>query len=569
MPEYSSHKPHPYVCELTEQLRKGDIGRREFLRTAALLGVSATAAYGLVADLLPGGAARVARAQAARPRMGGNLRVGMSVMDITDPAKYDWPPKANIARQIIEPLVQIGLDNVARPHLAESWMPSADLKTWDFKLRRGIKWSNGDEFNADDLIFNVTRWLDPATASSNQSRLRAMTVTTDTGRVNDRGQPIRRTSMAEGSIEKVDSHTVRFHLRTPDLAIPEAFGDYPALLVHRRFSDMGGDFRRNPIGTGPYRLVEHTVGQRSALAKRPRGEYWGDEPYLDQITYIDLGEDPAATIAALASNQIDMNHQSSADAIEALQRIPHLQVNKVATSATGVARMRVTEKPFDDKRVREAIRLCIDHNRLLEIAYQGHGAPAEDHHVAPIHPEYVKLADAPKQDYEKARALLKAAGHESGLTVTLSTVAGPSWETVTSQALAEMCKPAGINVQVNLMPGATYWDRWLTTPFGFTSWGHRPLGVQALALAYRTGGIWNESGHSDAEYDKWLEEASATPDAKERQKSMEKLQRRLQENSVISQCYWRSVINASNRKVKGFAIHVALEHHLGKVWLEA
>ncbi|MBM3504583.1 MAG: ABC transporter substrate-binding protein [Alphaproteobacteria bacterium] len=569
MPEYSSRTQHQYLPELKEQLRKGEIDRREFLRTAVLLGVSTAGAYALAGEVLNQSVVRVARAQSAQPRMGGNLRVGMSVMDITDPAKYDWPPKANVARQIIEPLVQIGLDNVARPHLAESWKPSADLKTWEFKLRRGIKWSNGDECNADDLIFNVTRWLDPATASSNQSRLRAMTVTTDTGRVNDRGQPIRRTSMAEGSIEKIDSHTVRFHLQTPDLAIPEALSDYPALLVHRRFADMGGDLRKNPIGTGPYRLVEHTVGQRSVLAKRPKADYWGDEVYLDQITYVDLGEDPAAMIAALASNQVDMNHQFSADAIEAIQRIPHLQLNEVGTSATGVARMRITEKPFDDKRVREAIRLCVDHNRLLEIAYRGHGVPAEDHHVAPIHPEYATLSDKLKPDIEKARALIKAAGYDNGLTVTLYTVAGPSWETITSQAIAEMCKPAGINVQVNLMPGATYWDRWLSTPFGFTSWGHRPLGVQALNLAYRTGGIWNESGHSDPEYDKWLQEASATPDPKERQKIMEKLQRRLQENSVISQGYWRSVINATNKRVKNFKIHVALEHHLNKVWLES
>ncbi|MSO65038.1 MAG: ABC transporter substrate-binding protein [Alphaproteobacteria bacterium] len=568
MPEYSS-QGHSYVPELLHQLQTGAIDRREFLRTATLLGISAAAAYTIAGTVTGQGLTRRALAQAARPRMGGNLRIGMDVLDIADPAKYDWPMKANVARQMIEPLVQIGLDNVARPYLAESWKPSADLKTWEFKLRRNIKWSNGDEFNADDLIFNLTRWLDPATASSNQSRFKSMTVTVDTGRRDDKGKPVMRTSMAEGSIEKADSHTVRLHLRTPDLSLPEAFADYPALLVHRRYGDMGSDFRKNPIGTGPFRLMEHTVGQKSVLAKRPKGEYWGEELYLDQITYVDLGSDQAAIIAALASNQIDLVNQISPDAIDAVQKIPTLQLNEAATAATGVARMRITEKPFDDKRVREAIRLTVDHARVLELAYRGHGLPAEDHHVAPIHPEYAKLADRPKPDIEKAKALLKAAGYDNGLSLTINCVAAPSWETNTCHAIAEMAKPAGINIAVNVMPGSTYFDRWLTAPFGFTSWGHRPLGVQVLNLAYRTGGVWNETGHSDPEYDKWLDDATGTPDPKERQKIVEKLQKRLQESSVVSQPYWRSVINASNKKVKDFKIHVALEHQLHKVWLEA
>ncbi len=159
---------HPYVPELVEQFRKGEISRRDFLRTATLLGVSATAAYA-AAGLITG-QKFVPQARAQAKKMGGHLRFGMNVLEITDPATYDWTAKGNGARQIVESLVRTGNDNVARPYLAERWDVSEDLKTWTFHLRRGVKWSNGDDFNADDLIFNMERWLDPATGSSNQSR---------------------------------------------------------------------------------------------------------------------------------------------------------------------------------------------------------------------------------------------------------------------------------------------------------------------------------------------------------------------------------------------------------------
>ena len=561
MAEDKGKRVHPLVPELLNQVKKGEMTRREFVRAAALLGVSATAAYGMV-----GMRPRQAAAQAKK--MGGHLRVGMNVMEITDPATFDWTEKGNGARQITEGLTRIGNDNVARPYLAESWTVTEDLKTWEFKLRKGVKWSNGDDFNADDLIFNVDRWLDPATGSSNQSRLASMTTTVDTGKMDDKDKAIMRTSKTEGSVERIDDHTVKLHLNVPTLSIPESFGDYPALLVNRRYSDDGGDLRKNPVGTGPYRLVEHSVGERLVLEKRPAGEYWGDEHALDKISYIDLGDDPAATLAALASGQVDLNHQFGVELIDAIAKIPSLDLNEAATAATGVARMRTTEKPFDDQRVREAIRLTVDHDRLLQIVFRGKGLPAEDHAVAPIHPEYAQIPIV-YRNIERAKQLLKDAGYDNGLDTQINCVANPVWEQNACSALAEMAKPAGINIKVNVMPGGSYWGKWLTWPFGFTSWGHRPLGIINLGLGYRSGGKWNESAHDNPEFDRLLDEAGGIANPKDRSVVMAKVEKILQDDSVISQSLWRSLFSANNKKVKGFNLHVALEHHLNGVWIDA
>ncbi|WP_370152936.1 ABC transporter substrate-binding protein [Ferrovibrio sp.] len=555
-------RTHPAVRDLAEKTRRGEIGRRDFLRTAALLGVSAATAHSMIGIALNPGDAMAAET----PKFGGNLRVSMNVMEITDPAIFDWSQKGNLARHVIEPLVQVDKDNIARPYLAEKWEASDDLKTWTFHLRKGVKWSNGDDFGADDVIATFRRWLDPKTGSSNIGRFASMTTTVDTGKKDKDGKPVKQTSMTEGALEKIDDHTVRFHLNTADLALPESMADYPALITHRNFGKDGANFIKNPVGTGPFELAEFKVGERAVLKKRKDVKYWGGDVYLDQITYIDHGDDPAAQLAAFASGQVDTNYESSVEQVPAYKALPGIDVLEAVTAQTGVARFKVNEKPFDNVKVRQAIQACIDHDRLLKIVYSGYGAPAEDHHVAPIHPEYFKLPK-PKQDHAKAKKLLAEAGHGDGLKIRIDCVANPTWEQNACKAIAEMLRPAGITLEINIMPGGTYWDRWTTTPFGFTAWTHRPLGVQVLNLAYRSGVPWNETSYSNPEFDKLLDQAGTKLDPNERRKDMEKLEKILQDDAVFVQSLWRSVFVAKSKRVRGLYAQVALEHHYNKVWL--
>jgi peptide/nickel transport system substrate-binding protein len=557
MTKEAETNPHPAIPELVNRLKKGEIDRREFVRSAAVLGMSATAAYALA-----GAAPKTAFAQGS-PKKGGNLRVSMNVKEVSDPAIFDWSEKGNVARHVIEPMVRIDKNNVARPHLAESWSASDDLKTWTFRLRRGVKWSNGDEFGADDVIANFERWLDPATGSSNQGRFSAMTETVDTGKKDDDGKPVMSTRMASGALERVDDHTVRFHLNRPELSLPESMADYPALITHRSFE--GGDWSKSPIGTGPFSLERFGVGEIAVLQNR-NAPHWSGDVYLDRITYIDNGDDPAAEIAAFASGQVDANYQTSVEQVPTMRNLPNIEVQQAITAQTGVARMKITEKPFDNVKVRQALQACLDRHRILEVVYSGLGAPGYDHHVAPVHPEHAELP-ALEPDIAKAKRLLAEAGYPNGLKVKIDCVANPTWEQNTCKAIAEMVKPAGIDLEINIMPGGTYWDRWLTTPFGFTSWTHRALGVQVLNLAYRSGVAWNETSYNNPEFDKLLDEAGALVDVAERRKVMAKIEKVLQNDAVIAQTFWRSVFVSHSNRVKGMYAQVALEHHYNKVWL--
>jgi len=554
-------KVHPYVPELYNQFLKGEVDRREFLRTSTLLGVSAAAAYAMVGQVT--GESFVPQAQAATPKMGGILRASMRVQEMVDPATFSWTQMSNQSRGFLEYLTHTGTDNVTRPYLAEKWEASDDLKTWTLHLRKGVKWNNGDDFGADDVVYNFERWLDEATGSSNIGLFAAMTEAYDTGKKKD-GKAVMGKKMIANAVEKVDGNTVRLNLSRPVLAIPENLYNYPTAMVHRKFGDMGGDLSKNPIGTGPFKMTEYKVGEKFSLRKRDG--YWGRAAYLDGVDYFDHGDDPSAMLNALISGQVDHAYEVTINQIDLIEKVPTLDLHETVTAQTGVARMQVDQKPFDDVRVRQAIQACIDHEALLKIAYRGRGAAAEDHHVSPIHPEYYKLP-AQKVDIAKAKKLLADAGHKDGLTIKIDFGQADAWHAAAVQAMKQQLAPAGINMELNPMPGATYWDVWDKTPMGFTSWTHRPLGVMVLDLGYRGGVPWNESHYNNPEFDKALDEAGATLDVKERQKKMQKVESILQNDAVIVQPLWRAVFDATNKKVQGHKVHPTQYHQFQNVWL--
>jgi peptide/nickel transport system substrate-binding protein len=560
----TAKRVHPGVEEMKKALTEGKCSRREFIRTTTLLGLSATAAYGLASqilgkDVLPD---FVSSAMAAGQKKGGVLKFGMQVQEMADPATYSWTQKSIIARHIVEYLVETGPDNITRPNLATSWEASDDLKTWTFHLRKGVKWSNGDDFNADDVVFNFTRWLDPKTGSSNLGLFNAMLEETD--QKDKKGKPIKR--MIKGAVEKVDAHTVRLNMKSPVLSTPENLYNYPTAIVHRNFEKEGGDLSKNPVGTGPYTLAEYRVGEKAVLKKR-KEPYWGGEVFLDEILFIDLGEDAGAYLAAIASKQVDGIYNLDLTTLEAAKNIPGIKVVEIPSTQTGVIRMKVTEKPFTDIRVRKAVQKTCDTKRQLDIAHRGLGIVAEHHHVATIHPEYFALPPI-KRDIEGAKKLLAEAGYPKGIELTCNVGnAEGVWEQDSVAVLKEDAAKAGINIKMNVMPQAQYWDVWTKAPLSLTSWTHRPLAVMVLGLAYRTGVPWNESSYANPEFDAALNEAESTLNVEARRVKMEKVEKILQDDAVLVQPFFRAVFTAIRENVIGFEMHPTRYYRFHKVSL--
>jgi peptide/nickel transport system substrate-binding protein len=313
-----------------------------------------------------------------------------------------------------------------------------------------------------------------------------------------------------------------------------------------------GVFGVGSNGTGSFELAALEVG-RKAVLKRIKDKLG----FLDEIHFIDLGDNPSAVAAALSSKQVDGIYQGNVEQIDIYKGMDHVNIHDVVTAQTGVARMRSDAKPFDNPAVRKAVRMATDPDKTLQIAHKGVGTAAEHHHVAPVHPDYFKI-DPMKRDVEGAKKILADAGFKDGIDIEINCKPDPSWEQAAVEAMAEQWKEAGIRAKINVLPSNKFWEVWDKVPFGFTEWTHRPLGFMVLALAYRTGVPWNESAYSNKEFDDLLTKAEGTIDIKARSEIIGKLEKIMQEDGPIAQPLWRSVYAAYEKRVKGFEIHPTL-----------
>ena len=554
-------KLHPIIGRAGAEFADGKLERREFLRIATLLGVAAPVAYGMAGLPMP------AMAQTAAPKKGGIIRIGMRVQDLKSPHTYSWIEGANATRQVLDYLTFTGFDNVTRPNLVTKWEASPDLKTWTFTLRKDAVWRKGDrKFTADDAVWNLKRLLDAKTGSSTVGLLKGFILEEfETEEIDAKTQKKKKSTKLwdANAIEKVDDFTFKLNGRSANLAVPEALFHYPALMMDPADN---GEFKVGSNGTGAFDMVELEVGKRAVFVARKSG-HWGGGANIERFEVIDIGEDSAAQVGALASKQVDMIYQGAIATLPAVEKLPHVQVNSVDTAYTAVARVHPL-KPFDNKLVRQALRYATDNEAILKASHRSLGKPGDHHHVSPAHPDYVNVG-AIKRDVAKAKALLAQAGYPNGIDTEIAARPAPDWKLLAVQTMVEQWKEAGIRVKINVMPSAQYWDVWTKVPFGFTTWAHRPLGTMVLGLAYRTGAAWNESNWSNAEFDKLITEAEGYLDMAKRKGVMEKLEKIMLDDGPAVIPVWRAVFNYSDKKIKGYKIHPSIYIEAKEMWVGA
>jgi peptide/nickel transport system substrate-binding protein len=537
---------HPAARLFAAECDKGLLSRREFLTRATALGVATPLAYGLLGLGAP-------MAEAQTPVAGGTLRMNMETRALKDPRLWDWSELANFCRGWLDYMVEYNADGSLRGMLLESWEANADATEYLIRIRQGVKWNNGDDFTTDDVVFNLERWCDGTVEGNSMASRMAALVDSATNK------------MREGAVTVVDATTVKLSLSSPDIAIIVGMADYPAAVVHRAYD--GGDPAANPVGTGPYLPETNEVGRRQTLVRNANHTWWGTAvyggPWLDKIDYIDLGTDSAAVLAAAGSGEIDATYRTAGDFVDAFDAIGW-SVSEAVTSATLAVRFNQDAADYKDVRVRNALQMAVDNAIVLELGFGGRGSPAENHHVCPIHPEYAPLPPL-VVDPAKAKALIDEAGmgsHEFEL-ISLD----DDWQAATCNAVAAQCRDAGINVKRTVLPGSTFWNDWTKYPWSATEWNMRPLGVQVLALAYKSGVAWNESAFANAEFDELLTKAMALANADERRVVMERIEQIMQEQGVMIQPYWRSLFRHFDAKVKGADMHPTFEHHHYKWWI--
>jgi peptide/nickel transport system substrate-binding protein len=421
-------------------------------------------------------------------KAGGALSIGSTgggSQDSIDAHLATSDPDIARLNQLYEPLAVHDPDWNLQMLLAESMTPEGKTPDiWTVRLRPGVKFHNGQPVTADDVIFSLHRIINPKNPGTGAASI---------GYID-----LKRT-------KKLDPRTVRVALQFPNVGFPEDVGQYFNGIV-----PVGYD-PKNPVGTGPFKYQSFSPGQQSVFLRNP--EYWNGPPHVDSVTIIDFADD-TAKVNALLSGQVHAITNLPAAQLAQVQGLPSLRDLISKGGAWQPFTMRVDQAPFSDVRVRQAFRLIVNRQEMIDQVLLGQGRVANDLY-APLDPAYNSSLPQRHQDLEQAKSLLKAAGH-SNLTVQLTTA--PVFEGIVeaAQVFAAQAAGAGVTVNLNKTDTTTFFGtNYLKWKFAQDFWETRNY-LPQVEQGSLPNSPFNETHWANPTFQKLIRQAQGELDASKR-----------------------------------------------------
>jgi len=467
-------------------------------------------------------AAGMLTAVAAAPACAQEIRIGLSAEpSAMDPHFHNLTPNNGALSHIFERLVETDPKNKLIPGLAESWK-AIDDNTWEFKLRKNVKWHDGTPFTADDVIFTFER------------------------APNVPNSPASFASAVKGkSVEKIDDHTIHISTAAPHPLMPN---DMSSLLIVSKKHGEGAkteDYNsgKAAIGTGPYRFASFVPGDRIELVRNE--DYWGEKPQWEKVTLKPIKSGPAR-VAALLAGDVDLIEDAPTADIERLKKDPEIEVSQTVSRRVIYFHMDqfredspfITAKdgskiknPLMDQRVRQALSKAINRDAIVERVMEGVAIPAGQllaEGFFGVSPN----VKPPAYDPEGAKKLLAEAGYPDGFKMTLHGPNGRYTNDVKiAEAVAQMFTRVGVETSIEMLPPAVYFSRASAGANGLpefsfilVGWGSdtgetsSPLKTLLGTFDKEKGtGAANRGRYSNPELDKLIAQALATVDDAKRQ----------------------------------------------------
>ncbi|MEN3141647.1 ABC transporter substrate-binding protein [Ochrobactrum sp. WV_118_8] len=454
-------------------------------------------------------------AQAADIKQGGSMIVTYKDdVSTLDPAiGYDWQNWSMI-KSLFDGLMDYepGTTNL-RNEIAEDYTISDDGKTFTFKLRKGVKFHNGRELNADDVKYSIERVVNPKTQSPGAGFFGSIVGFEDASA----GK-----AEALSGITVVDPYTIKFELSRPDATFLHVLAlNFAHIVPKEEVEKYGADFGKHPVGSGAFKMTEWTLGQRIVF-ERFKDYYNPSLPKLDQITF-EVGQEPVVALLRLQNGEVDIPGDGIPPAkfIE-VTKDPKFKdlIIQGGQLHTGYVTMNVKIKPFDNVKVRQAVNMAINKDRIVRII-NGRAVPANQP-LPPSMPGYAKDYKGYPYDPEKAKALLAEAGVADGFETELF-VANTDPQPRIAQAIQQDLAAIGIKASIKSLAqanviaaggepdgapmvwsGGMGWIADFPDPSNF----YGPI----LGCSGAVQGGWNWSWYCNAELDKKAQEADAIVD---------------------------------------------------------